>query len=112
MTQALVDGPYQTKALVPTTPWLNANPLLKPSLLLTPQGNNIFLKWQHQQVDQVAKWVLYLNYGGQWTYEILEPGVTTKDVPTTLNNKKLQYVAVKAIDRLSNESPYIAEKVK
>jgi hypothetical protein len=42
----------------------------------------------------------------------LEPGVTTRDIPTTLNNKKLQYVAVKAVDRLSNESPYSAEKIK
>ncbi|MNT52762.1 hypothetical protein D3C72_1898010 [compost metagenome] len=100
------------KALVPTSPWLNANPLLKPTLLLTPQGGNIFAKWQHQQIDQVSKWVLYLNYGGVWQYEILDPGVTSKDIPTTLNNKKLQYVAVKAVDRLSNEGPYAAEKIK
>ncbi len=112
MTQALVNGPYQVKALVPTSPWLNANPLLKPTLLLTPQGGNIFAKWQHQQIDQVSKWVLYLNYGGVWQYEILDPGVTSKDIPTTLNNKKLQYVAVKAVDRLSNEGPYAAEKIK
>jgi len=56
--------------------------------------------------------VLYLNYGGEWQYEILEPGITSKDVPTSLNNKKLEYVAVKAVDRLSNESPYAAEKIK
>jgi len=42
----------------------------------------------------------------------LDPGITSKDIPTTLNNKKLQYVAVKAVDRLSNEGPYVAEKIK
>lgn len=111
MTRAIVDGPYQNKVLVPKTPWLNANPLLKPTLLLTAEKDHMFAKWQHKQVDQIFHWVLYTNYGGEWSYEILDSSVTAKELMKSKAGKKLQYVAVKAVDRLSNESPYIAEKI-
>lgn len=112
MAKAIFEGPYQNKVLIPRTPWLNANPMLKPTLLLTSEKDFMFAKWQHKQIDQVFHWVLYTNYGGEWSYDILDPSVTARELPKTKNGKKLQYVAVKAVDRLSNESPYIAEKIK
>ncbi|WP_231576907.1 hypothetical protein [Sphingobacterium sp. IITKGP-BTPF85] len=98
--------------MIPRTPWLNANPMLKPTLLLTAEKDFVFAKWQHKQVDQVYHWILYCNYGGEWSYEIFDPSVTAKQLAKSKNGKKLQYVAVKAVDRLSNESPYMAEKIK
>lgn len=105
MTQAVFENSYSTRALVPRTPWLNANPLLKPSLLLTKQNNSVFAKWLHQQPNEVFLWVLYTQYGDDWAYEILERNISEKSIPLDKEGKKLKAVALKAIDRLSNESP-------
>ena len=111
MINALVEGPYQAKALVPTTPWLKANPLLTPTLLLTNEASSVFAKWLHQQPEQVRSWVLYAQYGDVWEYEILEPGQSERSFPKVKNGKSLQAIALKAVDRLSNESDYVAKKI-
>jgi hypothetical protein len=72
MTQTLVNGPYQVKALVPTS-LVECKSFVETDFAGDSTGGNIFVKWQHQQIDQVSKWVLYLNYGGVWQYEILDP---------------------------------------
>ena len=112
MVSAIKNGPYAEKALIPATPWLNANPLLQPSLLLTSEKGNVFAKWLHKQPEQVKHWVLYTKYGDTWSFEIFESTITSKELPAIKNNKKLKQVAVKALDRLSNESDYIAKNVK
>src|SRR5690606_24358501 len=111
MVQAIKSGPYRKQALIPRTPWLNANPLLTPSVLLTKESSSIFAKWLHKQPYEVFQWVVYAQYGDDWEYEILENHQTEKSFPNTKNGKPLKTIAVKAIDRLSNESDYIAKKV-
>src|SRR5690606_27532713 len=59
MTRRLKEGPYAQKALIPTSPWLNANPLLQPSLLLTDKNTSIFAKWLHKQPEQFNHWLFY-----------------------------------------------------
>lgn len=109
MISAIANGPYKEKVLVPTTPWLKSNPLLEPSLLVTPQANKVFVKWLHKQPEQVRHWVVYSRYGDQWEYEILENSITSKEYPVNKAGKKLTGLAVKAIDRLGNESDYTAK---
>ncbi|MBE8713076.1 glycoside hydrolase family 10 protein [Sphingobacterium hungaricum] len=111
LLRSVAEGPYFTKALIPRSPWLSANPLLEPTLLLTPEKNSIFAKWQHKQPEQVKHWVVYAKYGDIWEYEILDADITAKEFAKSKNGQKLSFVAVKAIDRLSNESNYIAKKV-
>lgn len=112
MQRALKEGPYREEALVPRTPWLNANPLLKPSLLLTNQQTTVYAKWLHQQPDQIRSWIVYSRYGeDEWQYEILDKAVSFKEFPRYKNGKTLYDVAVKAVDRLGNESDYIAKRV-
>lgn len=111
MIDALIQGPYKAQALVPTTPWLQANPLLTPTLLLTQETSSVFAKWLHQQPEQVRSWVLYAQYGDEWTYEILEPAQSERSFPKVKNGKNLQAIALKAIDRLSNESDSVAKKI-
>jgi len=112
MLQALVDGPYKEEALVPKSLWLNANPLLKPTLLLTTEKNAVFAKWLHKQPDQIRHWVLYVRYGDEWSTEILTKDITSKELPRMKNNKTLYDVAVRGVDRLGNESDYIAKRVQ
>lgn len=111
MLRALYEGPYREKALVPASPWLKANPLLQPSLLLTTEKTSVFAKWLHQQPDQVAHWILYTRYGDAWQTEILDADISSMELPKQKDGKNLYDVAVKAIDRLGNESDYIARRV-
>jgi len=112
MTEALRNGPYKELALVPRTPWLQTSPVLAPTLLLTPERSSVFAKWLHKQPEKVFHWVVYAQYGNVWEYEILDPSQTEKGFPTVKDGKKLQAIAVRAIDRLSNEGEYVAKKVK
>ncbi|SKB67539.1 Uncharacterized lipoprotein YddW, UPF0748 family [Sphingobacterium nematocida] len=112
MLPALKNGVYKEKALIPRSPWLNANPLLRPTLLLTNQKNTVFAKWLHKQPDQVALWVMYTRYGDLWTTDIIDPTITSLELPRQKDGKTLYDVAVRAIDRLGNESEYIAKSVQ
>lgn len=110
MTASVKEQAYPRKALVPETPWLNANPLLAPTLLLTKENGTVFAKWLHQQPNEVFQWIVYSQYGEEWEYEILDSEISEMQLPRTRDGLELKAVAVKAIDRLSNESDYIAEK--
>src|SRR5690606_24534226 len=111
MVRAIKSGPYQHQALIPRSPWLTTNPLLTPSLLLTEETSSVFAKWLHKQPAEVFLWVAYVQYGDVWEYEILEGQQTEKSFPKVKDGKRLKTIAVKAIDRLSNESDYIAKSV-
>lgn len=112
MTNVVRERAYSRKALVPKTPWLNANPLLKPTLLLTNKNGTVFAKWLHKQPNEIFQWVVFTKYGSNWEYEIYAKGVTEMQFPKVRNGQKLETIAVKAIDRLSNESDYAAELIK
>lgn len=112
MLSALRNGPYKQKSLVPRSPWLDANPLLTPTLLLTPESGKVFAKWLHQQPDQVRQWIVYAKYGDNWEWEILDNTKSEKEYPSAKDGKKLSAVAVKAVDRLGNESDYEVKMLK
>lgn len=108
--QAVKEQVYQHKALIPRSPWLPANPLLAPSLLLTQETSSVFAKWLHKQPEQVFQWIAYAQYGDTWEYEILDGLQSEKSFPKVKNGKQLKAIAIKAVDRLSNESEYVAKK--
>lgn len=112
MTRRLKEGPYAHKALVPKSPWLKANPLLQPTLLLTDKKTSVFAKWLHKQPEQVKHWIFYAKYGDSWEFDILDKPITSLEIPMTKNGKKLSVIAVQAVDRLGNESAYIAKPIK
>lgn len=112
MLNSLKEGPYKEKALIPKSLWLKANPLLQPTLLLTNEKNMVFAKWLHKQPDQVAHWLVYTRYGDVWTVDIVDPAITSLQLPRQKEGKTLYDVAVRAVDRLGNESEYIAKSVQ
>lgn len=111
MLKALHEGPYSQPALVPASPWLAHNPILKPTLLLTKQTSSVFAKWLHKQPEQVFKWVAYARYGNTWDVEIFDAPQTEFSFPKIKNGQKLNAIAIKPVDRLGNEGDYIAEEV-
>ncbi len=112
LLKSLHEGLYSQKALVPASPWLPANPILKPTLLLTNQSSSLFVKWLHKQPEQVFKWVAYARYGDTWDMQIFDAPQTEWSVPKTKYGHKLNAVAIKPIDRLGNEGDYAGEEVE
>lgn len=112
MLSSLFNGPYKEKSLVPRSPWLSANPLLAPTLLLTPEGGKVYAKWLHQQPEQVRQFIVYAKYDDNWEWEIVDNNISAKEFPASKQGKKLKGIAVKAVDRLGNESDYEAKMIK
>lgn len=112
MLPTLKNGPYKEKALVPRTTWLKAVPLQAPTLFINDNGGSAQISWSTKNIGQVFQWVLFTQYNGVWEMEILTLDQLSKEIPKSKDGKTLNAVAVKAIDRLGNESDYTAKKVK
>lgn len=112
MLPALKNGPYNEKALVPKSPWIKAVPLQTPTLFIADNGSFAQTSWSTKNAADVFQWVLFTQYNGVWQTEILTLDTLSKDVPKFKDGKKLNAIAIKAIDRLGNESDYTAKKIK
>lgn len=105
-----VKNSYAKKALIPASPWIKAEPLVKPNLTNENSGNTVNLKWNSTDNSKVFHWILYTKYGETWETEILNKNISSKNLPNTKNGKKLNTVALKSVDRLGNESDYTGKK--
>jgi hypothetical protein len=56
--------------------------------------------------------VFYARYGNEWETEVLDKAISSMEIPKVKNGKKLNAIAVQAIDRLGNESAYIAKPIE
>ncbi|MCQ4034787.1 glycoside hydrolase family 10 protein [Kaistella montana] len=102
---------YSENALVPTSPWIKTTKPATPNISVEKSSESYRISWNSKEKEKVFRWVLYAKYGDNWVTEILNREQLSKNIPATQNGKKLNTVAVKAIDRLSNESDYDAEKL-
>ncbi len=112
MLPALKNGPYNEKALVPKSPWIKAVPLQTPTLFIADNGSFAQTSWSTKNAADVFLWVLFTQYNGVWQTEILTLDTLSKDIPKSKDGRKLNAVAIKAIDRLGNESDYTARRIK
>nr|WP_317167694.1 family 10 glycosylhydrolase [Chryseobacterium sp. Tr-659] len=112
MLPTLKNGPYSEKALIPKSPWIKTIPLQTPSLFITDNGSFAQTSWSTKNIGEVFQWVLFTQYNGIWETEILTLDALSKDIPKFKDGKKLNAVAIKAIDRLGNESDYMAKKIR
>lgn len=111
MVAALKEGPYKEKALVPASPWIKGNKIAQPILKINNETQNVLATWSDVSDPDVFQWVLYTRYENTWTTEILAHNITTKNLSKYKNGQKLTAIALKAIDRLGNESDYVAMKI-
>ncbi|OWR14113.1 glycoside hydrolase family 10 protein [Chryseobacterium sp. VAUSW3] len=102
---------YREDALVPATPWIKTKKIMTPTLSGAKSGDGYRVNWDSKENGTVFRWVLFARYGDTWETKILDRDHTGKTLPLTRNGKKLNTVAIKAIDRLSNESDYDAVKL-
>lgn len=112
MLFTLKNGPYKEKALVPKSPWIKTVPLQTPSLFINNNGSSVQVSWSVKNIKDVFQWVLFTQYNGVWETEILTLDQLSKEIPKMKDGKMLNAVAIKAIDRLGNESDYTAKMLK
>ena len=111
MIQNLKSGPYKVKALVPKMDWIKTQKLEKPKMFVTNQPTEVVVNWSGNKLSEVSQYVLYSKYNDSWDIEILNHKMNYFTLPKIKNNKFLTAVAIKAIDRVGNESDYAAEKI-
>ena len=84
------------------------NPPAKPVINITNDQDKISISWTHQDEKDVFRWVVYHQYGNEWTYTLLnqKQHQLTIDKYRTINNTKteLERISVTAVDRTGNES--------
>lgn len=110
LAQGLLDGPYRSPALVPSSPWLGASLPQPPKTTVTNRNRETIVKWTHSNPEDIALWVLYTRYGDTWSHQIL-PRATREAAVERDSEAKLEAVVVTAIDRMGNESDQIARRV-
>ncbi len=111
MIPALKNGPYKEKALIPHSPWMKADKLPKPTMKVQNDVQDILVSWNVDDVSNVFQWVVYTKYDNDWSYEIVNQNTYTSKVLKNKSGKSLNTIAIKAIDRLGNESDYAAKKI-
>jgi uncharacterized lipoprotein YddW (UPF0748 family) len=104
LAKALVEGPYLNDALVPTSPWLDNKGPEAPSVKVEQQDTLMNISWTHAQETDVFRWVVYYQYGKNWSYRVLNRGDHTLQIKTLQGKNKLNAVSVAAVDRMGNES--------
>lgn len=112
MLPTLLAGPYREKALIPKSPWLKMPKIATPTLFMDDSADAVKVSWSTKNIGDVFHWVLFSQYDGVWQTEILTRENPTQTLSRIKNGKKLSAVAIKAIDRLGNESDYSAKRVQ
>ncbi len=112
MQTALKTNVYQEKALVPRSPWIKAEVIETPTMSISNSDQTVNLTWTSKHIKTVFQWVIFAKYNDTWEAEILTFNQLSKTLAKTKNGKILNAVAIKAIDRLGNESDYTAKKIK
>lgn len=111
MLPTLKNGPYAEKALVPKSPWIKTVVVEKPTLFINDLGSVITASWSSKKIAAVSQWVLFKQYNSVWETEILTLENLSQQIPKSKDGKNLNAVAIKAIDRLGNESDYFAKAI-
>lgn len=109
--QTALQNLYKEKALVPASPWIKTEPVLKPELNAKKSGSNAEIHFLSRNPQQAKHFILYSKYGNQWQTEILNGEEHTKFLPLVNSGVTLTHLALKAVDRLGNESDYVAVKI-
>lgn len=103
---------YSEKALVPLSPWIKIEKILTPELSAKKQSNMIQVNFISRNPQQVRHWILFSKYGNQWQSDIYDASESNTSLPSQIAGKNLSKIALKAVDRLGNESHYTSIDIK
>ncbi|MDB6026209.1 MAG: hypothetical protein JWM68_2432 [Verrucomicrobiales bacterium] len=106
----LKDTLYTAPALVPASPWLNNQTVLKPTIKGKAADGEIKVNWTSKE-ENLSHWVIQTRVDGKWSSQIVGLGklsqvFTTNEFSPTLPN----IIAVTAVNRYgSTSSPALFE---
>lgn len=117
LRKGLLDGPYKTQAIVPPSAWLDNKKPQKPIVTVVPNGSLLNIQFNHPNISDVFRWVVYTKYGDKWSYRILNKkdkflavNASIEAVNGKVKNLLMAF-AVTAIDRTGNESDFFEYKM-
>jgi uncharacterized lipoprotein YddW (UPF0748 family) len=99
---ALLRDIYRQGALVPATPWLDAQPPVLPKLHATPGANGCKISWRAGGGERPWLWILQTREGPTWTTRILPGARDDLFLPGT--GVRPAVIALRAVDRSGNLS--------
>lgn len=124
LSDAILDGPYKRKALIPETSWFNDSQIESPKISVTKHEDKIQIEWKNNNVKNVFSWIIYFKSGERWDYKILTAEQHGCELPLTVEYKsfsadgqevvrkeKITEVAVSAVNRISHESRPVFYKI-
>jgi uncharacterized lipoprotein YddW (UPF0748 family) len=102
IADALKNGPYRSKAVVPASPWLDAKKPSAPKVHAQRDGDAWRLDWSATDED-VRFYAITPQIDGKW----MPPTITSGSSMTlrVANGKAPDRIAVTVIDRVGNEGP-------
>jgi uncharacterized lipoprotein YddW (UPF0748 family) len=103
LIKGIFDGPYKQGALVPPSPWLDNQAPAAPQVNAELQADQVKISWDHQDVKDVFRWVVYYQYGDKWNYTILNRNDRFLMKNVKEGSLKLTKISVSAVDRVGNE---------
>ena len=115
LAQGLLKGPYKKPALVPASPWLNSILPKAPSVTTKIEANKVTISWDHPELEEVFKWVVFYKYDKNWDYKILERPINIFELSLYMDQmeskRPLTSIGVTAIDKTGNQSSFIEIKI-
>ena len=73
----LAAGPYDAPALVPASPWLDAEPPAAPLVEVTPRGGALDVAFRAVGADPARHYVVRARRAGAWEWHLVPDGVGT-----------------------------------
>lgn len=115
LSEAIKEGPYKKKMLVPPSPWLDNTPPEIPNVTANENQDKIEITWGVEDDDDIKQWVVYFKYQtGGWDYKILNADTRSQNLQKEVGDRKvkLEKIGVTAVDRTGNQSEFIEIQIK
>lgn len=111
LADALLQGPYKEKALVPASTWLGDQHLPAPKVEVQIENQQVRISIKPPGKDSPLNWVLAIQYGTTWEYRILNSRELSQTIAKNGGKgSDLNQISITAIDRFGNESaPYLIQ---
>ncbi|MDQ6718145.1 MAG: family 10 glycosylhydrolase [Gemmatimonadota bacterium] len=104
LSEKLLAGPYNLKALIPPSPWLDDKPPAQPEIKIARDSNGaVSVRLIPRGSERTWLWLVQTWQGTQWQYDILPGDSTSYSIPAVAGATP-DLIAVSSIDRLGNES--------
>jgi len=98
--KALLEKAYLRDAIIPSSPWLKAEPIAPPKVLITRGDKYVRANWTEKK-QKAFLFVVYVKDKNGWSYSVAPAAETSIALSA---DRKIEKIVVTSVDRLGNES--------